>query len=473
MFPRRSLLAPLSIGAVAAIGAALGQVSEPTAPPPNAPLVAAETSQPAGAVEPEALPGNIPVALTEQVPTEDDAAALEPPLPVAEDPETASEPAEPAVSEVSAIPRRFRYAISVEARGVYDDNVTLSRGENRREDFSAQFEGRVVLGIGDVIERQANYVSFSYSPTAYFYMDNSEFNTLEHIAHLEGRWRPGRFAFTLSQDFTSVQSTNLGVVNESGGFNNQANLDVGGRRRVTTYATRFRAAADLTGKTAFHFTASYARIDAEDLIGSETLAGSIGFNYHLGPKLTVGTDVTVGRNVVDGPSPDQTYEQLHVRANYEVSEKLRANGSAGVEFRQSEDSSGNRPAPIFQVGLNYTPFDGTTFSASATRRTFNSASAFGQDYTSTQLTFNAQQRFFQRAFLSLSTGVQNQTYFSRSSGDRSQREDNYHFVVPGIDVRITNFWFAGIYFVSRQNDSSLEFFSFDDNQIGFRSNLQF
>ncbi|HSH39675.1 MAG TPA: hypothetical protein VK993_12940 [Chthoniobacterales bacterium] len=468
------MLAPLLAAALAGSSVSFAQVNDPAgaSPSTSTPVVAADSST-GGTVEPEPLPGNLPVALTEQLPTEADAAAVEPPLPVAEDPETAAEPSEPAVDEVSATPRRFRYAISVEARGVYDDNVTLSRNENRREDFSAQIEGRVVFGIGDVLERQANYVSFSYSPTAYFYINNSEFNTLEHIAHLEGRWRPGRFAFTLSQDFTSVQSTNLGVINESGGFNNQANLDVGGRRRVTTYSTRFGAAADLTGKTSFTFGAQYSLVDPEDLIGSETLAGSIGFNYQLGPKLSLGVDLSVGQNFVEGPSPDQTFEQLTVRASYEISEKLRANGSAGFEFRQSEVESDDQVSPIFQLGMSYKPFDGTSFGASATRRTLNSASVFGQDFTSTQVTFNAQQRFFQRAFLSLSTGYQHQTYFSRISGVAADREDDYYFVVPGIDVRVTKFWFAGIYYVSRQNDSSLEFFSFDDNQFGFRSNLQF
>lgn len=472
MFPGRSLLAPLVAAALAAIGTSSGQSADPAGSATGAPLTATDTSN-VGEVEPEALPGNIPVGITEQMPPDADVSGIEPPLPAPEDPAGAADASGPAAAEVSAIPRRFRYAITVEARGVYDDNVTLSRDENRREDFSTQLEAKVVLGIGDVVERQANYVSFSYSPTAYFYVSNSEFNTLEHIARLEGRWRPGRFAFTLAQDFTSVQSTNLGVANETGGFNNQANLDIGGRRRVTTYSTRFGAAAALAGKTLFQFGAFYSLIDPEDLIGSETLAASVGLNYELGSKLNLGTDFTFGQTFVEGPSPDQTYQQVNLRATYEITGKLRADGSAGTEFRQSDAASDNQVSPIFQLALSYQPFDGTTFAASATRRTLNSASAFGQDFTSTQVTFNAQQRFFQRAFVSLATGYQNQTYFSRISGLNSEREDNYYFVVPGIDVRITNFWFAGIYYLSRQNDSSLDFFSFDDNQIGFRSNLRF
>jgi hypothetical protein len=290
---------------------------------------------------------------------------------------------------------------------------------------------------------------------------------------LQGRWRPGRFAFTLTQRFQSVQSTNLGVANELGGFNNQVNLDVGGRFRINTYETRLEAAGDMTGKTSLRLALSHQLVEPENLISSETVSGAIGVGYDYGAKLQLGVDLTAGQNFVEGASPDQTFQQITMRGSYQVTGKLSASGSGGIEFRQSEGGEADQVAPVYQLTLSYKPFDGTSLTAAAVGRTQSSASNFGQDFTSQQFTVTAQQRFFQRVFTSLSAGYQTQSYFSTLSGISTEREDNYYFVALGIDVRITKFWFAGIFYVHRQNDSSLDFYTFDDNQIGIRSNVEF
>lgn len=443
---------------------ARAQVIDVAANSEQAPLLAETTG---GSVEPETLPGNNPLNTSVGFATSD-----EPPLPEAEGPQVMT-PTEQHPEEVSAIPRRFRYELSVDVRGVYDDNVTLSRGADRRDDFYAAFMPQITLGLGDVDQRQENYVSLNYAPSAYVYIDNSSFSTIEQIGRLEGQWRLRRVALTLSQDLQSVQSSNLNVANSGGGFSNQTNLDVGGRRRVNNYATRFGAAAELSGKTSLRLGADYSVSDPEGLIGSETLAGTIGLDYRYGPKLLIGAAVSGGKQFVDAPSPDTTFEQANVRASYEVTGKISASGSAGVEFRQSENGTQDNVSPIFQLGLAYAPFDGTQLDFSATRRTQNSASAFGQDFTSTQLVVSARQRLLGRLFLSVSAGIQNQSYFSTATGVGSDRDDNYYFIAPGIDVRITNFWFAGAFYTHRENDSSLQFYSFDDNQYGIRTTLRF
>jgi hypothetical protein len=451
---------------VALVGASSGNIGaqDPAVSQASTDMLAAADP---GEVEPELLPGN-----AAPLPPESFIPPAEPPLPVAEDAE-AADVVEFETTEVAAVPRRFRYAITVEARGVYDDNITLSRGSSRRSDYSAQLTAGAVLGFGDVIAKQGNYISATYSPTGYLYVENSEFDTIEHIFHLDARWRPGRFAFNLTQDFQSVQSTNLGVLNTSGGFNNQTNLDVGGRRRVTTYATRIETAVDLTGKTALRLGALYSLSEPEGFLGSTAISGYAGADYQFGAKLRLGADLTFGDNSIEGPTPDQTFQQLNLRGSYEISGKVNATGSAGVELRQSDDSDEGQFSPIFQLGLTYQPFDGSTISMSAIRRTQNSAVNAGQDFTSTQFTTTAQQRFFQRVFASLAAGYQTQSYFSSLSGLSFGRDDNYYFVTVGVDVRVTAFWFAGIYYVHRQNDSSLDLYTFDDNQIGVRSNVQF
>lgn len=459
--------------------------SEPAPSPGDLPTesstesaVADETLLPAAPIEPEPLPAD-PATGSDRLLA---SAPAETPLPVSD----FEEPALPAndgpqvetataqhPQEFAATPRRFRYQLSLDLRGVYDDNVTLAPRANRRDDFYFAIMPEITAGIGDVDTRQENYVVVHYAPSAFIYLKNSDFTTVEQIGRLEGQWRIRRIALTLSQSFQSVQSSNLNIANTEGGFSNQINLDIGGRRRVNTYTTRLSTAAELTGKTSLRLGAEYSLTDPEGLIGSQLVAGTVGLDYRFRQKLTMGLSLSAGKQFVDDPNPDTTFEQVNLRTTYELSGKLSATGSVGVEFRHTEADGTNSASPIFNLGVAYAPFDGTQIDLSGTRRTLNAASAFGQDFTSTQVTVSARQRLLGRFFLSLAVGYQNQTYFSTATGVRTDRDDNYYFIAPGIDVRITEFWFAGAFYTRRTNDSSLRTNTFDDNQYGIRTSLRF
>lgn len=453
----------LLVIACLAAGAKAEVIDSPEA---SLPLLAANAEPDTDAeVEPNALPGS-----SEEEASAETMQPLWAPLPEREDAPVAD--ASPALQEMSATPRRFRYKVSVEVRGVADDNITLSHN-NPEADYYGQISAELTAGFGDVSQPDENYLAFNYSPAGYLFQEHSEFNTLEHIARLQGQWRLSRLTLGLSQSVSSVQSANLNVPTENGGFANEVNLDIGGRRRVNSYATHLTAQYELTGKTSARAEADFSSQDAEGLIGSTSLSGGLGLDYTYGPKLQLGLLGRFGKNFVEGSSPDQTYEQATVRFSYQPSGKLKTNGSAGVQFQQSEEGDGGHVSPVFEAGLTYTPFDGTEIGVSATGRTFNSATAAGRDFSSTQFVFRARQRFLQRLYLSLATGFQNQSYFSTVNGAEADRDDNYFFVVPSIDYNITRFWAAGVYYVHSQNDSSAELFGFEHNQFGLRTALQF
>ena len=74
-------------------------------------------------------------------------------------------------------------------------------------------------------------------------------------------------------------------------------------------------------------------------ISDYTVSGGLYLYYSWLPKLSVGIGGTFGYNWVDDPTPNQTFEQVNLRLNYEVTAKLGLYASAGVEFRQFD---GNR-----------------------------------------------------------------------------------------------------------------------------------
>jgi hypothetical protein len=145
-----------------------------------------------------------------------------------------------------------------------------------------------------------------------------------------------------------------------------------------------------------------------------------------------------------------------------------------VEFRNFKGQGRDQyVSPVFEIGLNYMPFDGTRLSLTTNRRTLNSAVLAGQDYAVTNFTINIQQRFLSRFYLAASAGYENSDYFSALAGGSSSRQDDYFFVEPSVAIRVTRFWTVGAYYLHRANNSSADAFTFHDNQVGLRTSLVF
>ena len=373
----------------------------------------------------------------------------------------------------TGIPRRFHYTFRLSVRSVYDDNINLTR-DNRISDIYTSIEPAISLGFGDTVGRQENYVRLDYLASAFFFADHSENNALQHVMRLEGQYRVSRLTLTLSQIVQIMDGTDVQSFNSTGGFDQHVNLDVAGRTRFNLYTTHLNAAYYLTGKTFLSTGADYTRSDYSTLISSEVISGNLFLNYNYSPKLVVGAGGTAGYNRVDAPNPDQSFTQANARISYKITGKLDFLASGGVEFRDFKDGGRDQyVSPVFEMGLNYAPFDGTKLSLASNRRTLNSAVLTGQNYAITNLTFGVQQRFLQRFYLGLNVGYENADYFSTLASIGSTRDDDYYFVEPSIAVRVTRFWTVGAYYLHRQNTSSFDAFSFHDNQVGLRTSLTF
>ena len=370
----------------------------------------------------------------------------------------------------SATPRRWRYSVSLSLREVYDDNINLSQIDPK-EDFYTTIEPTINVGIGDL---DANFVALTYAPNAYIFADHSENNALQHIITLAAQYRFPRLTLNLTQDIQLLDGTGLDTATGTGGTFTRTNLDVAGRTRLNIFNTRLDANYSLTGKTFLTGGLGYSVSDYPTLLSSSVLSGNVYFNYTYSPKLAIGAGLTGGYDAVDEPSENQTFEQLNVRASYELTGKVSATVSAGFEFRQATDSdSSDNGSPVFDGTLFYQPFDGTSLALTFSRRTLNSATLASQDFHSTSVILSGRQRFLQKLFFGLSLGYENSSYFSTISGIDSNRTDDYYFVQASLDLNVTHFWTLGIYYFYRESDSSLAGFSFDDNQLGLRTSLTF
>lgn len=378
-------------------------------------------------------------------------------------------------AEVSSEPRRFQYELRATVRGVYDDNINLSQ-TNKVSDYYIAIEPAITVGFGDITGHLDNYIRLDYAPSILIFTDHSGNDAVQQLVHLEGQHSFGHLTLTLGEDLAILDGTDLGSTTDATTPGGHVNLDVSGRTRVDTYSTRLNASYDLTGKTFLSsgLDSAITEYPSSTLFSSETISGNLFINYRYSDKVTVGIGGTGGYDFVSDPNPNQSFEQANARLSYQATGKVNFNASGGVEFRQFEQSSrGQYISPVFDLSASYQPFDGTNFVLSGNRRTYNSGVFAGQDFSGTTLTASLRQRLARRFFLGVSGGYEYADYFSSVSGVAATRSDNYYFVEPTLDFSLTRFWTVGVYYLHRQNDSSLNSFQFSDNQVGFRTTVTF
>ena len=399
-------------------------------------------------------------------------ADINPPLPVAATDSTIeSAPATAAID--SGIPRRFHYQFRLSVRTVYDDNINLGHN-NRISDFYTSIEPSIMLGFGDTTTRAENYIQLDYLPAVFLFADNSDNNSIQHVIRLDGQYRVNRLTLNLSQMVQIMDGVDVQTRDTSGSLTQQVNLDVAGRTRFDIYNTHANAAYYLTGKTFLSAGADFTATKYSSLLSSDVFSANIFLNYNYSPKLVIGLGGTVGFDEVDEPTPDQQFEQINLRVSYQATGKIDFAATGGVEVRQFDGGLRDEyVSPVFEIGLNYAPFDGTKISLTANSRVLNSAILVAQDYLVTNISVGVQQRLLQRIFLGVNAGYERADYFSTVAAPGDGRVDDYVFVQPSVAVAVTRYWTVGAYYLHRSNSSSFDAFSFHDNQVGLRSTFEF
>jgi hypothetical protein len=376
-----------------------------------------------------------------------------------------------AVGEPSSQPRRFYYGLQFTVRGVWDDNIFLTHTD-KTSDYYFAIEPTLTLGFGDIQGRSRSYLRLDYMPSGLLYVDHSDEDAFNQVIRLQGGYNSGRLRLSLEQDVVLLESANLNSFIDTTGL--WANTDASAPTRMNIFYTRATAQYDLTGKVYLQGEFGSYTYFYPNHISDYTVSGGLYIYYSWLPKVSVGVGGTFGYNWVDEPTPDQTFEQVNLRLNYEVTAKLGLYASGGVEFRQFDGNRDTYDTPVFELGLTYYPFDGSTFTLAAGRRIYNSGFEPGQDFANTYVVGRFQQRLFHRLYFGLAGGYENSDYFAADDNVNATRNvDNYWFIEPSLDVLITRWLSAGVYYLHREDSSNVDFFSFDDNQVGVRATVRF
>jgi len=370
----------------------------------------------------------------------------------------------------SGEPRRIYYKFGLTVRGVWDDNIFLTN-TNKVSDYYFAIEPWITIGVGDPEGRNKSYLRLDYMPSAILFVDHSDQDAFNQLIHLEGGYSSGRWTFSLAEDIMILESANFNSFFDTTGL--WANTDAGGRTRVNVFNTRARADYQLTGKVFLQGELDSSIFFYPDHISSYMISSGLYVYYKWLPKVTVGIGGTLGYVWVDDPTANQSFEQVNARLNYEVTSKFFLYASAGVEFRQFDGNRGTYTSPVFEIGSIYNPFSGTTITFAAGRQMYASAYQANQDFGGTYVVGRFQQRLFRRLYLGLGAGYENSDYIATDRDVSAPRNDDYWFIEPSLDVLITRWMSAGVYYLHREDSSNIDSNSFDDNQVGVRATVRF
>lgn len=382
-------------------------------------------------------------------------------------------------------PRLFHYSFRLGGRFVYSDNITFAPEPDAIEDFYVSLEPGVSVGLGDVPERKGNYIRFDYSPNAVLYFDNSELDTINHFIHLEAVVHFGKLTLSLFQDvnlFEGMEGNFDRLNNNFGGGrgNNRdfdprrGNRDVTGRNEIETYNTSAIARYDFTDKLSATGAFRYNYTEFIDIFSTEFYGGDLFVDYKVTPELTFAVGGAGGVVYVDDPTIDEEFQEVRGRFNHDVAKRININGSLGVEFRQfGRFGSLGYTAPIVEANVSVEPIEGTRITIGGRHRTLVSNALAGQSFTITGVNVGFRQKITDRIDFNVNSGYEQATYFSVFAEIEAMRRDEFFFIEPSLDVKITDKWTAGAFYIHRENQTNLLPFGFAENQTGLRTGITF
>ena len=262
-----------------------------------------------------------------------------------------------AAEEPSLLPedvrKRWRIIPLFSAKVVYNDNIFLTN-EDRVPDVIWTLSAGLAFELGDFRGKGENYLTGYWLGIPVIYTNNPEQNAFNQSAALIGQYRWNRLVARLQSNFDIAT-----------GPSREVNTIVATR----TYSNALRFQYDYSEKTSFDLQFTQSHSESSDPSGPTSEIASeqttnnryetkAGVNYQMFPKTSVGFEAAGG--ILDQSSSElQYYQQARLRLNYIATGKLNLKFTGGADVREFQGSDLIKITPVFSLGFDYRPFDGT------------------------------------------------------------------------------------------------------------------
>ncbi len=337
------------------------------------------------------------------------------------------------------------------AEWTFDDNPGLRQNGGRSETvfrFTPTLQMETTGHVG---------VYIRYAPTfAWHFHDTTDF-TLDHdfLGGLNISW--SKLSLKLEQSYQRLTGSSV---------------EFGGSVDRDISETRLTARYRLTEKT--HLVLG-AGVDSRSFSGGADSTGEHVeplISYRLWRHWNFEFGARFGLEQVSG-GPEQRIQQPKIRLVCDPTPRLSFQAEAGYEFREIENNQ-DFAEPSFLLGTSYRLREGTTVTLDASHGLRVSDAYGNQVVTSTIVRAEWRQQLNHRCDFSLSGGYSTDDYQQvSSSSSGSSRTDQYFFARTQLGIPIGRTQSLAVYYLRRQQDSTLQSSDFENNQVGLLWSLNF
>lgn len=345
----------------------------------------------------------------------------------------------------------FRFKVNA----TYDSNVFIQK-DNPQSDVIIETAAGVTFGLGDVDQQKDSYLSLSYDITPYFFTQDSSLNTVNHEAALHAQWHGEKL--TLGSMLRFIDFTG-------------SDKDAGTRVNRKIYDGHLFGTYAFSDKTRVGMELESKLSDYVNQLDTTETSLATWADYQVTPLISAGLQLTLGDVDVED-SGHQTYEQIGLRAGYNLAAKVDMTMHVGLEFRQT-DVSDARTTPVFSLALAYSPYDLLKLKLEGYRRVVPSVIDRNENNTVTGVSLGISERFLQRFEASLSGGYEHSDYQSESRTVSTSRSEDYFFGHVGLAYILSENWRLEAFAELRSNNSSEDTRSFKEHQAGLSLSFNF
>ncbi|MEI6351579.1 MAG: hypothetical protein WCP06_10805 [Verrucomicrobiota bacterium] len=398
---------------------------------------------------------------------------------------SASEPADLDASELvgptgdvearsdPATTSRWKVSPHFNFRAVFDDNIYV-QPKNPTADTIFYLSPGVTLGLFNFEERllkfqqkdrpatelsrtTGNFVLLDYTPTLVRFAHHSAEDTINESALFDSQWEFSKL--TIGALLSHVKDTSV-------------DINVGARVKKWEDTAELRASYVLSEKTSLDSTLDYVTDRYVNYQNSKQFRAENWFRYQATPLIQTGLGFIIGQINIEQTQP-QSFQQLLADVSYDATGKLSLHANAGMDFRQFNNSVGNRNTPVFGLGASYTPCEGTLIKLDAYRTVKSSGVLVGENYTMTGMSASIRHAIFSKAFLFTEAGFYVSSFDATTTTPSPPRTDHYYYVKPGILYNVSEWCNLGVYYQYQRNNSTQPSSAFTDNQLTFEASFVF
>lgn len=365
----------------------------------------------------------------------------------------------------------------------YDDNLLISHTNQLADEIWA-FTPGLTIAAGDVakylpgsvtleqlrslmyyslvddVSKPGRFLALDYTPSFSFYTHSSTYNNISQSFKFSGAYSLTRLALGLDFDFTGE------YIKDSG---------VGDLLQIYRYDGYLRSRYDISDRTSLEFNGIYRRFDYANQLyqGYSDIKNEDWLNRQFADRLNLGVGLGFGLVLPEASanqtnnSPNQTYEQVLTRGIYRLTDKLYFSTALGVEFRQYGSGESGALHPVFSLSSIYQVREGTTLTLEGHRR--DAPAPYG-GYNTTIVGggVSARQLLFGRLYATASLGFDNLQYRGTGAGFIYLRSDNYLNGRLQFDYEFNRHVTGSLFYTYNRDDSSYDFYSYDNNVVGLR-----